>query len=75
LGSNRDRHADVGEGELGQDGCAVFLSEPRFDGLPVILETPGPDKKGPTREELELCWTLRQKGGKARGDGGAKKRK
>lgn len=67
LGSNRDRHADVGQGELGEDGCAVFLSEPRFDGLPVILETPGPDKKGPTKEELERCWTLRERGAKARG--------
>lgn len=74
LGSNRDRHADVGQGELGEDGCAVFLSEPRFDGLPVILETPGPDKKGPTKEELELCWTLRARGIKAR-DGGKKARK
>ncbi|HEY6759767.1 MAG TPA: deoxyribonuclease IV [Baekduia sp.] len=69
LGSNKDRHADVGEGELGEDGCAVFLSEPRFDGLPVILETPGPDKKGPTREELELCRTLRARGEKARARG------
>ncbi|HEV2785407.1 MAG TPA: deoxyribonuclease IV, partial [Solirubrobacteraceae bacterium] len=34
LGSNVDRHANVGEGELGEDGCAVFLSEPRFEGLP-----------------------------------------
>ena len=42
LGSNRDRHADIGEGELGRRGCAVFLSEPRFDGLPCVLETPGP---------------------------------
>jgi deoxyribonuclease-4 len=74
LGSNRDRHADVGQGELGEDGCAVFLSEPRFDGLPVILETPGPDKKGPSKEELELCWTLRERGLKARG-GGAKKQR
>jgi deoxyribonuclease-4 len=74
LGSNRDRHADVGQGELGEDGCAVFLSEPRFDGLPVILETPGPDKKGPSKEELELCWTLRERGLEARG-GGAKKQR
>jgi deoxyribonuclease-4 len=66
LGSNRDRHADVGQGELGEDGCAVFLSEPRFDGLPVILETPGPDKKGPDKAELELCRTLRARGTKAR---------
>src|ERR1700761_7821446 len=26
LGSNRDRHANIGEGELGADGCAAFLS-------------------------------------------------
>jgi deoxyribonuclease-4 len=55
LGSNRDRHANVGEGELGEDGCAVFLSEPRFDGLPCVLETPGPDRKGPTAEEIALA--------------------
>jgi deoxyribonuclease-4 len=73
LGSNRDRHADVGQGELGEDGCAVFLSEPRFDGLPVILETPGPDKKGPDKAELELCRTLRERGAKARG--GAEKQR
>jgi deoxyribonuclease-4 len=66
LGSNKDRHADVGEGELGRDGCAVFLSEPRFDGLPVILETPGPDRKGPTAEELDLCRDLRAEGEKGR---------
>src|SRR4051812_1332902 len=66
LGSNRDRHADVGQGELGKDGCAVFLSEPRFDGLPVILETPGPDRQGPTKKELALCRTLRRRGEKAR---------
>ena len=39
LGSNVDRHAEVGKGELGPDGCAVFLSEPRFDALPLVLET------------------------------------
>src|SRR4051795_2313860 len=72
LGSNRDRHADVGQGELGEDGCAVFLSEPRFDGLPVILETPGPDKKGPSREDLELCRTLRDRGAAARAKGKGK---
>ncbi|HEU4975774.1 MAG TPA: deoxyribonuclease IV [Baekduia sp.] len=67
LGSNRDRHADIGKGELGEEGCAVFLSEPRFDGLPVVLETPGPDKKGPTAEELKLCFALRERGLKHRG--------
>jgi deoxyribonuclease-4 len=39
LGSNRDRHAILGEGELGASGCATFVSEPRFAGLPCVLET------------------------------------
>lgn len=39
LGSNRDRHAAPGQGEIGEDGLAVFLSEPRFTELPVVLET------------------------------------
>lgn len=62
LGSNRDRHADIGEGELGERGCGAFLSEPRFDTLPLVLETPGPDRQGPTREELEHCRSLRKRG-------------
>jgi deoxyribonuclease-4 len=66
LGSNRDRHADVGEGELGRRGCAVFLSEPRFDGLPCVLETPGPDRHGPTREQITLTRRLRSQGARRR---------
>ena len=62
LGSNRDRHADVPEGELGPEGCAVFLSEPRFDGLPCVMETPGPDKRGPTAEQVQLAKDLRRRG-------------
>jgi deoxyribonuclease-4 len=66
LGSNVDRHANVGKGELGEDGCAVFLSEPRFEGLPLVLETPGPDHSGPTAEELALTQSLRERGLAAR---------
>ncbi len=66
LGSNRDRHANIGEGELGLDGCRTFLAEPRFDDLPCVLETPGPDRSGPTGEELALCNHLREEGLRAR---------
>jgi deoxyribonuclease-4 len=62
LGSNRDRHANVGEGELGEDGCAVFLSEPRFADLPCVLETPGENRSGPSREQVELAMSLRERG-------------
>ncbi len=66
LGSNRDRHANVGEGEIGMRGCAVFLSEPRFDGLPCVLETPGPGHSGPAKEEIALARALRRRGQAAR---------
>ena len=66
LGSNRDRHASVGQGEIGEDGCAVFLSEPRFQDLPCVLETPGVDRKGPSREEVALAVKLRERGLAAR---------
>ena len=62
LGSNRDRHATVAEGELGADGCAAFLSEPRFDGLPCVLETPGPGHSGASKQELALARALRRCG-------------
>jgi deoxyribonuclease IV len=67
LGSNRDRHAPVGTGEIGEEGCAVFLSEPRFQGLPCILETPRADRGGPTAEEIEDTRGLLERGLAARG--------
>ncbi len=54
LGSNRDRHANIGDGELGLEGARAFVNEPRFAGLPCVLETPGPDRSGPTAEEVAL---------------------
>ena len=65
LGSNRDRHAVMGEGELGEDGCAWFLSEPRFEGLPCVLET-GREKGQVTAADIELAFTLRKRGLKLR---------
>ncbi len=61
LGSNRDRHAIMGEGELGESGCAVFLSEPRFEKLPGVLET-GRDHGGPAAEDVALAKKLRSRG-------------
>lgn len=66
LGSRRDRHADIGEGEIGETGFARFLSEPRFEGLPATMETPGPEKKGPVRDDVELAHRLLRRGVGAR---------
>jgi deoxyribonuclease-4 len=65
LGSNRDRHANVGAGELGEDGCAAFLSAPELQKLPCVLETPGENRAGPSREEVELARELAERGRRA----------
>ncbi len=51
LGSNRDRHDNIGEGLIG-DGLGVFLANPKLQGLPVVLEVPGADGKGPNADEI-----------------------
>lgn len=61
-GSGRDRHANLGYGVMGPTGLAAALSEPRFEGLPVILETPGPRRKGPDKSEVDAAYALRQMG-------------
>jgi deoxyribonuclease-4 len=66
LGSNRDRHANVGAGELGELGCSAFLSAAGLQRLPCILETPGESRQGPGREEIALAVALRERGLKAR---------
>ncbi|HTU79013.1 MAG TPA: deoxyribonuclease IV [Solirubrobacteraceae bacterium] len=66
LGSNRDRHANIGEGELGEQGCAAFLSAPGLQRLACVLETPGLERSGPSREEVAYAMRLRERGLAAR---------
>jgi deoxyribonuclease-4 len=66
LGSNRDRHANIGAGELGEQGCAAFLSAPALAGLPCILETPGENRSGPSAAEVAFALQLRERGVAAR---------
>jgi deoxyribonuclease IV len=56
LGSNRDRHANVGEGLIGNK-LSVFLGNPRLQQLPAVVETEGQAGKGPDVREIE---TLRK---------------
>jgi deoxyribonuclease IV len=60
LGSNRDRHANVGEGMIGER-MAAFLGRPRLQDLPALLETPGHAGKGTDAqcmEQVERLWRL-----------------
>jgi deoxyribonuclease-4 len=60
LGSNRDRHANVGEGLIGER-LSAFLGRPRLQELPALLETAGHEGKGPDArcmQELARLWRL-----------------
>jgi deoxyribonuclease-4 len=73
LGSNRDRHAVLGEGEFGEKGCATFLSEPQFSKLPRVLET-GTDHGAPSADDVALAFKLAKRGEAARKRAAAAKR-
>ena len=66
LGSNRDRHAPPGDGEIGARGCAAFLSEPRFEKLPALFEGPGKAGKAVAKEDIDRMRELRRNGLRSR---------
>jgi deoxyribonuclease-4 len=66
FGANRDHHANLGQGEMGRETLGTFLSAPRFEGLPALIETPGPDGRGPDRKEVQTARRLRREGLKRR---------
>lgn len=43
LGSRIDRHAEIGKGTLGEEFFIRLVNDPRFDNMPIILETPNPE--------------------------------
>jgi len=55
LGSRVDRHEHIGKGKIGKSGFANFLNDPRFGGVPIILETPkGVDGRGRDLDKVNL---------------------
>jgi deoxyribonuclease-4 len=52
LGSNRDRHANIGEGLMGEN-LGAFLAHPAFQHLSAYLEVPGENKTGPNANEIQ----------------------
>ncbi|RLS35297.1 MAG: deoxyribonuclease IV [Planctomycetota bacterium] len=59
-GSRVDRHAAIGEGEIGSAAFALFINHPRLAGIPLILETPkeGADGKVDPAEDRRNLATL-----------------
>jgi deoxyribonuclease IV len=65
MGSNRDRHALIGEGRIGRDAFAWLLADPRSGGVPLVLETPhereevAEDDPSPDPNEVAMMELLR----------------
>lgn len=62
IGSNRDRHENIGEGEIGLEGFRSIVNHPAFADVPGILEVPGFDGNGPDLVNVELLKGLRTAG-------------
>ncbi|MBU0973582.1 MAG: deoxyribonuclease IV, partial [Proteobacteria bacterium] len=55
FGSRVDRHACLGQGSLGLGPFKFIMNDPRFDHIPMVLETPDPSK---WEEEIRLLYGL-----------------
>ncbi len=60
LGSNRDRHENIGDGLIGEK-LGLFLADPRLQGLPAVLEVPGKDGRGPNADEIRKLRELHER--------------
>jgi deoxyribonuclease-4 len=58
LGSGRDRHQNIGDGEIPQAELKAFLIDSRLAKLPVITEVPGLDGAGPDAENISRIKSL-----------------
>ncbi len=58
LGSRVDRHDHIGQGKIGTPAFAWILNDPRFDGVPKILETPKGKTNREDRRNLKLLRSL-----------------
>lgn len=61
LASNRDRHENLGAGEIGEDALALLLGHPRLDGRAALLEVPGAGE-GPRAEDVATARHLLARG-------------
>lgn len=65
LGSNRDRHENLGDGEIGKVALGWLLSHPALDDVPALLEVPG-DGGGPRSSDVTDARNILQSGKRAR---------
>lgn len=56
--SRRDRHANLGEGLIGENGLRAVLRHPALQHLPILLEVPGREHEGPGAEDIAAARRL-----------------
>lgn len=62
FGSNRDRHANLGEGTMGEEPLRSFLGHPAFEDLPAVLEFEGYGGDGADRADIDVARRLHAEG-------------
>ena len=58
-GSGVDRHDNIGEGFIGEDGFAAIMENPAFRDVPFLLEVPGFEGKGPDQQNIDILKRIR----------------
>ena len=58
-GSGVDRHDNIGEGFIGEDGFEAIMGNTFFQEVPFLLEVPGFDGKGPDRQNIDILKKIR----------------
>ena len=53
-GAHKDRHANIGHGEIGFDNLVKIAHNDKLKDVPIILETPYIDKVAPYKAEIEM---------------------
>lgn len=61
LGSGVDRHENIGEGSIGVAGFETIMGHEAFRDVPFLLEVPGPEKKGPDKENVDRLKQVRER--------------
>lgn len=64
FGSRRDRHENIGKGNVGTEVFRLLLNHPQTKHFPFIIETPGFDDKGPDKENLDILKSMLEIPGK-----------
>ena len=59
-GSGVDRHDNIGDGFIGEEGFAAIMGNPAFQDVPFLLEVPGFEGKGPDRQNIDILKKIRQ---------------